>query len=66
MRVWLKRTELRVTMLLAGGLLFLTGCDQNLQTTVENGVITTWQSLLGAFLRALIALGSQSQSTTTT
>jgi hypothetical protein len=65
MRVWMKRFELRATLLLAGGLLFLAGCDPGVQTTVENGVITTWQSFLGAFLRALIAVWGESQSTTT-
>lgn len=40
-------------------MLLLTGCDEQLRTTIENGVITSSTSLLAAFLRALTDIGNE-------
>ena len=40
----------------AGSTFFMSGCDPTLRTTVENGIITLSQSLLGSFLRVFIDL----------
>jgi hypothetical protein len=60
MRLWLKRGVLRMAGLAAGGtVFFLEGCDSQLRATVENGIITTTSSLLGAVLRAAIELAEE-------
>ncbi len=55
---------------LAASALFSTGCDPTIQATVQNGIITTSQSLLTATLQAITALiherNSQTSGTTTT
>jgi hypothetical protein len=50
----------------AGSLAFTAGCDPTLKTTVEDGVISVSTSFLGAYLRALLALGQEAQTATTT
>ncbi|MFH1748005.1 MAG: hypothetical protein ABIG44_13300 [Planctomycetota bacterium] len=47
------------------GVLALCGCDEELRTTIEDGVIDTSSSLLGAFLQALIGLAGETTTTTT-
>lgn len=48
----------------AGGMLFLfEGCDPTTRASIENGIITASSSLLGAFLRAAIDLGTEAAST---
>ena len=61
-----KRMRSGVATLAVVALLFCPGCDPQLQTTVENGIITSSTSLIGAVLRAVIALGLESTSSTTT
>jgi hypothetical protein len=49
------------------GLAFLVnGCDATLKATIENGVITTSQSLFGSVLNALIQLGQEQYNATHT
>jgi hypothetical protein len=46
----------------AGLLLFLAGCDPTLQATIENGIITTSQSLFASVLRALINVAQEANT----
>lgn len=50
------------TAVLAGAVLFLSGCDPTVRATVENGVIAGANSLLTAVLQALVQLGQQATS----
>lgn len=52
LRLWLLRAGIAATLL-------LTGCDEELRATVEDGIITASSSLLAAFLRALTDLGNE-------
>lgn len=47
-------------------LVTLAGCDPTIKATVENGVITTSQSLFGALMRAIFALIGEAKNPTTT
>ncbi len=47
-----------------GGLFFLNGCDDETRTAVENGIIDTSSSFLGALLQALIQLAGETESPT--
>ncbi len=55
-----------VAVALAAAALFSTGCDPTIQATVQNGIITSSQSLLSAFLQAVTALIAEKNSSTTT
>lgn len=60
MRKWLNRAGRWRLIAAAGGTtFFLEGCDPTIRTTVEDGVITTVNSLWAAVLRALIELGQE-------
>jgi hypothetical protein len=54
----------RLTVLAAGATFILGGCDPQLRGTVEDGIITLSQSLLGSILQALIAVGQEATSQT--
>lgn len=58
------RTKCNVWLVAAVGglLLFLTGCDPTLQATIENGIITTSQSLFASVLRALINVAQEANT----
>ena len=43
----------------AGATFQLGGCDPTIRTTVEDGIITASNSLLAAFLRAIVELGAE-------
>ncbi len=46
--------------------LLVSGCDPTMQTTVENGIITTSQSLFASFLNAVVQLGQEQYNATHT
>ncbi len=46
--------------------LLSTGCDPTVQATVENGIITSSQSLFASFLQAIISVASQQATQNTT
>jgi hypothetical protein len=60
-----RATWTRLLLLAGGSLFFLNGCDPTLRATVEDGIINSSASLVGALVRALIELGSEAQTTTT-
>ena len=65
MRTMLNRVRRWTLLAAAGGsVLFLSGCDPTLKGTVEDGIITTSQSVFAAFLRALIELGDEANTAT--
>lgn len=43
----------------SGTTFLLSGCDPTIQATVEDGIITASNSLLAAFLRAIVELGAE-------
>lgn len=49
----------------AGGVFFLNGCDPETRAAIENGVIDSSASFLGAFLQALIQLAGETNDATT-
>lgn len=59
MRNALRRGWWRLAPVAGGSVLFLEGCDTQTRAAVENGIITASNSLLGAFLRAVIELGTE-------
>jgi hypothetical protein len=50
---------LRLATLATGTAFFLEGCDPSVKTTIENGIINVANSLLTAFLQALVQLGAE-------
>lgn len=62
MRSLWQRVQWRVAVLSTGALLLLSGCDDELRTTIEDGVITSSSNLLTAFLGALITVWQEGQA----
>jgi hypothetical protein len=54
----------RLALLAAGTTFILSGCDPELRATVEDGIITLSQSLLGSLLQALLELAQESNDAT--
>ncbi len=54
-----------LALALSGAALFSTGCDPTLQAAVENGIITSSQSLLASILQAAIAVAGEKTTGTT-
>lgn len=54
----------RLALLAAGTTLFLSGCDPQLRTTVEDGIISVSTSLLSSLLQAFIQLGQEADQQT--
>jgi len=48
-----------VAMMSAGATFFLGGCDAELRSTVENGIISVSQSFLASLLQAFLQLGQE-------
>jgi hypothetical protein len=65
MRNMMTRIRWWTFLTLAGGMFFLNGCDPTLQSTIEDGIITTSSSFIGSLFRALIELASETTTTTT-
>lgn len=65
MYMWFRRAGWKLAALASGTTLFLEGCDPQLRATVEDGIITSSSSLLGAFMRALIEVGQETAEETT-
>ncbi len=59
MRTW--RIWRRIAALACGSAFFLDGCDENISSTVEDGLITTSTSLFASFLSALVDLAEEAQ-----
>lgn len=58
-----QRTWLRLAVLASGTTFFLEGCDTSTRAAVEDGIITSSSSLLGAFMRAVIELAEEAGTT---
>lgn len=61
LNLWLFR---RVLPLAFGSAFFLNGCDAQTKATIEDGIISSSSSLLGAFLQAAIALATEQATNT--
>ena len=60
MRAFKHRAYWRLAALTAGGTTFiLSGCDPQLRSTVESGIITLSTSLLASMFRALTELAAE-------
>ncbi len=60
MRRMMQRGHLiRLAAMLSGGLFILGGCDPTLQATVENGIITTSNSLLASLFQAVLQVAAE-------
>jgi hypothetical protein len=55
----------RFALAVLGTTFFLSGCDPTISSTVENGIITASNSLLTAWLQALITVIQQAATQTT-
>jgi hypothetical protein len=65
MRTYTRRAYWRWVALTAAGTTFiLSGCDPQLQTTVENGIISLSTGLLTSVMRALLELWQESTAAT--
>ena len=65
MRMFYQRTPWRrLALLTAGTTFFLSGCDPQMRSTVENGIITLSTSLLGSLMRAFLELGQETSTET--
>lgn len=53
----------RLAILGAGATFILSGCDPQLRATVESGIITLSQSLLGSIFQALLQLSAETDTT---
>jgi hypothetical protein len=63
---WLKRAAWwRLAAAASGTVFFLEGCNPTLRSVAEDGIINTSTSFLAAFLRALIEVGLEGDTTTT-
>ena len=58
------RIAWRLAALAAGASFILGGCDPGLRSTVENGIITLSQSLLGSILQAVIGVAQEAGNQT--
>ena len=54
----------RLALLTVGATFFMSGCDPQLRTTVEDGIITVSTSLLGSLLQAFIQLAGEADEQT--
>jgi hypothetical protein len=54
----------RLALLAAGATFFLSGCDPQIRSTVENGIITLSTSLLSSVLQAFIQLAQEANQQT--
>jgi hypothetical protein len=57
-RLWHARW-IRAILVLGGGAFILGGCDPTIQATVENGIITTTNSLLASLLQAALQVATE-------
>jgi|GEM_PF-4641178 len=65
MRNYMHRmTWRRAAMMAAGTTFFMSGCDPQLTSTVENGIITLSTSLLASVMRALIEVAQEANAQT--
>lgn len=60
-RLWQARW-VRAIVALSGGAFILGGCDPTIQATVENGIITTTNSLLASLLQAVLQVATETQA----
>jgi hypothetical protein len=54
----------RLALVTLGATFLLSGCDPQLRSTVEDGIITVSTSLLGSLLQAIIQLASEADEQT--
>ncbi len=54
----------RLALLTTGGTFILSGCDPQIVTTVENGLISLSTSMLGSLMTVLVDLVGEAQDAT--
>ena len=63
MRRFWKHAAWRLVVVTSGTVFFMQGCDAQTRATVEDGIITSSSSLLGAVMQAFIAVTQQAATT---
>ena len=66
MRMFLRRWTWRLAAAASGSLFLMQGCDADTRAAVEDGIINSSSSLLGAFLRAFLELSAEVRAEETT